>query len=131
MVKVYEGAGAVMGRLASIVAKELLRGEEVVIVNCNEIIISGNKEDILEEFNQMRSRAGHGFKGPKHPAVSEKIVKRAVRGMISNHRWGRGKAAFGRLRCYNKIPKEFENVEKIKYTKEKPIKYSKVSEFTK
>jgi len=129
--KIYDGTGAVMGRLASTVAKELLNGEEVAIVNCNDVIISGTKENIKEEFRMQRSRIGHSQRGPKHSKTSEKMVKRAVRGMISNHRWGRGKAAFGRLRCYNTVPREFENAEKIKYEREKPSKFFKVKEFAK
>ena len=131
MVKVYDGTGAIMGRLASTVAKELLRGEEVVVVNCNDVIISGNKSSIQEEFKQMRGRMGHGMRGPKHHKVSEKIVKRTVRGMIPNFREGRGKQVFSKLRCYNAVPKEYETVEKIKYTREIPSKFSRVKEFTK
>lgn len=129
--KVYDGTGAILGRLASFAAKELLKGEELVIVNCNEVLISGNKKAIKEEFKQKRSRVGHSQKGPRHHKVSEKIVKRVVRGMVPNFREGRGKAAFSRLKCYNKVPKEFEDVEKIKYKREKPMKFSKVKEFTK
>ena len=39
--KIYDGKGAVLGRLASKVAKEALQGEEIAILNCEEIIITG------------------------------------------------------------------------------------------
>ncbi len=44
--KIIDGKDAVLGRLASYAAKEALKGEEVIIVNCKEVIITGNKKDI-------------------------------------------------------------------------------------
>ena len=51
--------------------------------------------------------------------------------MLPEHRYGRGREAFKRILCYNKIPKEYEDLKKIKGSKEKPIKFSKISEFSK
>ncbi|HDH44680.1 MAG TPA: 50S ribosomal protein L13, partial [Thermococcus sp.] len=39
MVTVIDATGAVLGRLASIVAKRLLNGEEIAIVNSEKAII--------------------------------------------------------------------------------------------
>lgn len=129
--KVIDGAGAILGRLASYTAKELLRGEEIAIVNCNEVIISGKKKSIAAEFKVRRSRIGHSLKGPRHHKTSEKIVKRSVRGMLPNFREGRGKQVFSKLRCYNEVPKKLESVEKISFKKDKPLKFATVKEFTK
>ena len=123
--KIIDGTGAVLGRLSSFVAKEALQGEEIVVVNCNEVIISGNKKTTEEEFFRKRSRHGSSQKGPIHIKVSERIVKRAIRGMLPNHREGRGKIAFARIRCYNKVPAEYEEKKKIEMKVEK-LKYSKV-----
>ena len=130
-IKVINGKGAILGRLASYVAKEALKGEEIVILNCDEVIISGNKQNIKINFERKRGRVGSGQKGPKHSRTSEKIVKRTIRGMMPGHRFGRGRQAFKRIKCYNGVPKEFENIKKIVAGKEKPIKFSKVEEFTK
>jgi len=111
--KVIDGTNAVMGRLASYVAKEALKGEEIVIVNSDQVIITGSKENIRENFEAKRGRVGSGQKGPKHSRNPDMIVKRAIRGMISNHRFGRGKEAFRRIKCYRGVPKEFESVKKI------------------
>lgn len=129
--KVIDGKGAVLGRLASSVAKDLLKGEEISIVNCEEVIISGNKKMIEDEFKIKRSRFGSSQKGPKLSKTSERMVKRAIRGMLPDHRAGRGKVAFKRVKCYVGIPKEFEESKKITMGKRKPIKFSKVKEFTK
>ena len=40
---IYDGDGAVFGRLASVVAKDLLKGNEVDLVNCEKMIVSGDK----------------------------------------------------------------------------------------
>ncbi len=121
----------VLGRLASYVAKESLKGEEIAIVNCSEVVITGNKEDIKEKFKEKRSRFGSSQKGPKHSRKSEKIVKRAIRGMLPNYREGTGREAWKRIRCYDKIPKELEGKEFIKLKEENKIKTNKVEEFTK
>jgi large subunit ribosomal protein L13 len=129
--KIIDGRGAILGRLASYVAKEALKGEEIVILNCDYIVISGSKKTTKKEFKEKRSRVGHGQKGPKHHKTSEKIVKRAIRGMLPEHRFGRGRVAFKRIKCYKGIPKEFEESKKIKAGKGKPFKFAEVKEFTK
>jgi ribosomal protein uL13 len=111
--KIIDGKDAVLGRLASFVAKRLLEGEEIIIVNCEKMIITGNKKKIQENFEKKRSKIGSGQKGPKVSRLSERIVKRAIRGMLSNHRKGRGKEAFKKIKCYVGVPKEYEKSKKI------------------
>ena len=53
--KIIDGKNAAMGRLASYVAKEAVKGEEIAIVNCNEVIISiysrsnGSRKTLLKQ----------------------------------------------------------------------------------
>jgi len=131
MKKIIDGKNAVLGRLASYAAKEALKGEEIVILNCEDIIITGNKKNIEKEFLEQRSRVGTKQSGPKPSKTSEKIVKRVIRGMLPNYREARGRDAWKRIRCYNGIPKEFEAAKKIVAGKEKHGKFSKVKEFAK
>ena len=42
--KVIDGRDHLLGRLASVVAKELLAGQKVVIVRCDEMCVSGSRE---------------------------------------------------------------------------------------
>jgi len=128
--KIIDGKKAVLGRLASYVAQQALRGEEVVIVNCEQVIITGNRRDIREKFEQKRRRVGSGQKGPKHSRNSEMIVKRTIRGMLPDHRRGRGKVAFRRIKCYVGIPKEFEETKKIVSGKDKKAKFISVKEIS-
>lgn len=129
--KIIDGENAVLGRLASYVAKELLKGEEVVILNCKSVIITGNKKSIEKEFKEKRSRYGSSQKGPHPSKTSDRMVKRVVRGMLPNYREGRGREVWKKLMCYTGIPKEFEGKKMIKAGKEKTCKYSKVEEFAK
>jgi ribosomal protein uL13 len=127
---VVDGKGAVLGRLASFVAKESLKGQEISVINCDQIIITGNKKTIEKEFKEKRSRIGSSQKGPKHHANSEKIVKRAIRGMLPNHREGRGKEAFKKIKCYVGTPKEIKEIKPIVLKTERRMKSSEVREFT-
>jgi len=129
--KIIDGKGAVLGRLGSYVAKEALKGEEIVILNCDQVIITGNKKNIEKSFHEKRSRFGSSQKGPKHSKSSEKIVKRSIRGMLPEHRFGRGREAFKRIKCYVGIPKEFQESKTIKAGKEKPNKFIQIKEVSK
>lgn len=130
-IKVVEGNGAVLGRLASYVAKEALKGETLAVVNCDEVIISGNQKMNRENYESRRRRTGGGFKGPKHPKPCYMIVKRTIRGMVPQYRYGRGREAFKRVKCYDKVPAELESMERIKIEANKPLKHSKIKEFSK
>jgi len=131
MTKIIDGKNVILGRLASYAAKEALKGEDIIILNCDQIIITGNKKDIEENFKIKRSRVGSSQKGPKHSKTSEKIVKRTIRGMLPDHRKGRGKIAYKKIKCYVGIPKEFQDSKKIIGGKEKRTKFSQIKEFTK
>lgn len=129
--KIIDGKNAVLGRLASYTAKESLKGEEIKIVNCEQVIITGNKKDIEADIQKRREMIGSGQKGPHISRTSEKIVKRAIRGMLPDHRVGVGRDAFKRIRCYVGIPPEFKDSKKITFNHEDKLKYILVKELTK
>lgn len=129
--KIIDANGSVLGRLASYAAKESLKGEEIIILNCNNVIISGNKENIKGIIHKKRGRFGSSQKGPTYSRTSERMVKRAIRGMLPNYREGRGRIAFKKIKCYSEIPKEFENSEKIKIAQDKKIKSIEIKDLLK
>ena len=126
--KIIDGQNAILGRLSSYVAKELLKGEEIAVINCEKIIITGSRKDIQKKFQERRGRVGSSLKGPRHSKSNERIVKRSIRGMLPDHRVGRGKIAYKRIKCYIGIPKEFENEKKIFAGKEKRAKFITIRE---
>ena len=119
MIKIIDGTNATLGRLASYAAKQVLRGEEIIILNCDKVVISGNKVFLQKDFQEKRSKVGSSLKGPRVSKSSDRIVKRVIRGMLPDHRIGRGKEALKKIKCYTGVHKEFENKKKISAGKEK------------
>jgi large subunit ribosomal protein L13 len=129
--KIFDGQNAVLGRLASYAAKEALKGEEVAVLNCDLVRVSGNQANIQERFKQSRRRGGTIQRGPKISKLSYKIVKKTIRGMLPNHRIGRGREALKRIKCYSGVPPEFENSEKITFKDTKLKKFMNVEDLGK
>jgi len=105
---VINAEGLVLGRMCTHVAKRLLNGEEIVIVNAERAVVSGRRAQLLEHYKHRRKRGkSHLTKGPYYPRQADRIIKRSVRGMVE-YRKSSGRAALKRLRVYLGVPKEFE-----------------------
>jgi len=105
---VIDASGLILGRMASIVAKRLLLGESIIIVNAEKATISGNRLSRVREAKAFLE-VGHPGKGPFHPRRPDQIVRRTVRGMLP-HRLPKGQAALKRLRVFLGVPSEFKDV---------------------
>ena len=82
--KIYNGEGVLLGRLATRVAKDALLGEEVRVVNCDQVIISGKKINTFAREKQRRARKGYPLKSAKLPRLSDRIVRRST-GYLGSH----------------------------------------------
>jgi len=131
MAIIIDAEGATLGRLCTNAAKNLLKGEEITIINSEKAIISGKKSMIKKQYKQKKE-VGTYRKGPFFPRMPDRIVKRTIRGMIP-YQTPNGRAAFKRLKCYIGIPKEFEGkkFEKIKDAEKKPIDFITIMELSK
>ncbi len=118
---VIDATNLILGRLASFAAKKALEGEEIVIVNSEKAVISGKKDSIFEFYKQRRAR-GNPLKGPYYPRMPDRILRRAIRGMLPWHK-PRGREAFKRVMCYIGIPEKYKNQEFISI---KEADYSKL-----
>ncbi len=118
--KIVDASNMIVGRLASKVAKELLNGEEIVIVNAEKAVITGSKDYIIEKYLQRRY-IGSVRKGPYYPKMPDRILKRTVRGMLPMKK-PRGKEAYKRLKVYMGIPREFEGKKFLVYEDAKNTK---------
>ncbi len=124
---IIDASDTILGRLASYVAKKALNSEEeIIIVNCEKTVISGNKENILERYKEKRDR-GDRYKGPFYPKYPDRIVRRTIRGMLP-YKTKRGKEALKRIKTYIGTPEEFKDKEKVRleeFSKEtlKDMKY--------
>lgn len=110
--KIYDGAGMILGRLASQVAKSALLGEEVAVVNCAKVYISGKKVNTFAREKQRRDRKGYPLKSAKLPRLADRVVRRTIRGMLP-WKQTRGREAFKRVMCYVNVPKEFTDKKTI------------------
>jgi large subunit ribosomal protein L13 len=127
--KIINGEGLLLGRLCSYAAKAALLGEEVKIVNCEKIIVSGDKKKVFANEKTKRERKGYPLKSAKFSRLPDRFVRRAVRGMLP-HKKERGLEAFKRVMCHVGIPKEFEGemetIKKAKVDKLPTLKYVEV-----
>ncbi len=124
---VIDATEGILGRVASHAAKQSLLGNDIKIVNCNEVMITGNKNMIIAKYKRARARGGSAQKGPNFPKSPERIMKRTVRGMLS-YKQGRGLAAYKRVICYNTVPAELEKTEKITLKREIKVNAIKLSD---
>ena len=104
---VVDASGRVTGRFASALAKRLLLGETIAVVNAEKAILTGGRAWIFGEFRHRRD-IGSSRKGPYYPARPDRILHRAIRGMLPYQR-PRGRAALRRLRVYVGVPDALRN----------------------
>jgi len=107
---VIDGKDLVLGRLGSNVAKRLLLGENIKIINCKDIIILGRKKYLVNRYKTKLSNKVIG-QGPYYSRSPSDIVKRSFRNMLP-YKNQRGIEAFKRLKCYNSTPSILSSVNK-------------------
>lgn len=119
-----DASGLILGRMCSAVAKRLLNGEKVVVVNAEKAIISGKKRSKIPEM-KLFLEVGHFRKGPFHPRKPDYIVKRTIRGMLP-WKQAKGKEAYKRLRVYFGVPEDFKGkpAQTLKFASAEKLKCS-------
>lgn len=120
---VVDGTNLIAGRLASNVAKLLLDGKRVSIVNCEEIMISGTRTNIINEYRKFLEISSiiHPEHGPYHPRRPDTIIAKMIRGMLPRKKPS-GLTAHKRLRSYIGVPKELRTLKKIQFENAKITK---------
>jgi len=113
-VTVIDCRNHLLGRLASIIAKEILCGQRVVCVRCEDINISGsfyrNKLKFLDKLRKCtNTNPAHG---PFHFRAPGRIFYRVIRGMVP-HKTHRGKCAMERLKCFEGIPAPYDKMKRM------------------
>lgn len=102
---VIDGRGHLVGRLASKVAHELLCGQKVVIVRCEELILSGSLFRNNTNFHEWLRKANNSNprRNFKHFRSPSRMFWRSLRTMLP-HKEAKGKAALARLKVFDGIP---------------------------
>ena len=114
-VVIVDAEGAVAGRLASKVAKLLLEGKEVIVINIDKAVITGKRHVILGDFIkrlQIKSNVNPRRHGPFKPRSPEGIFRRIVRGMLPRRK-PKGKTAYRRLKVFRGTPESVVKGKKI------------------
>lgn len=111
---VIDGNGMVFGRLASQIAKTILKGEEVHLLNSEQMLISGTPSVLTEKMLMKRrlQNKGDPEKSPKWSKVPHMLVKRMIRGMLP-YKSSRGREAYKRLMVYTGNPKNLASEERF------------------
>ena len=104
---IIDATDSIMGRIAAVAAKKALLGETVNIVNCEKAVVTGRRDKVLADFKQRIDR-GIPLKGPYYPKQSDRILRRAIRGMLP-YKKERGNEAFKRVMCYIGVPDKFSS----------------------
>lgn len=105
-VTVIDAKGHLLGRLAAVLAKELLNGQRFVVVRAEELNVSGPIARNLRKyasFKKKNSNTNPWRGGPWHYKSPSKIFWRTLRGMVP-HKTARGAAALARLKVFEGIP---------------------------
>ncbi len=113
---IIDGTNMIAGRLCSHVAKLLLEGNRVAIVNSENIMISGSRESIIGEYRKFLEVASINNPkfGPFHPRRPDTIITKMVRGMLPKTK-SSGQAAFKRLRVYLGVPNELKSLSRTQF----------------
>jgi large subunit ribosomal protein L13 len=103
---IVNGEGLILGRMCSKVAKRLLNGEQIIVVNAEKIIISGKRKSKVAEAHKFLE-VGAPERGPFHSRRPDRIVRKTVRGMVP---WAqpKGKVAYKKLKVYLGVPEELK-----------------------
>ncbi len=95
----------IAGRLASRLAKLLLSGKRVFVINADRALLSGARNAVITEWMtklEIASRVNPLY-GPIHHRRPDNILRRMVRGMVPRKK-SKGVTAMKRLRVYIGTP---------------------------
>lgn len=104
---IIDAKDTILGRLGSYAAKQVLLGNKVDVINCEEAVVSGRKHAILEDAIAKVHRKAPG-KGPFFYRKPDMFVRRTIRGMLP-FKIARGREAFKNLRCHTGVPENLKS----------------------
>ncbi|MFH1823567.1 MAG: 50S ribosomal protein L13 [archaeon] len=120
---IIDATNSIVGRLGTVVAKEVLRGREVKIVNSEKAIVIGDPKLILKRSLEKRKLGTGVQKGPHYPSKPDMMLKRSIRGMLP---WKRtsGREAYKRIKCFIGVPELLKEEKTVSFAnKKKPLKF--------
>jgi large subunit ribosomal protein L13 len=124
-----------LGRLATNVAKQLINGNSVVIVNVEKMVVSGSRASVLSKYARwmsLRTFKNPEEVGPKQHRTPDRLIYYSVRNMLPKS--PTGKTALKRLKVYMGVPetlrsKSFQRIEEadVKYLRGSYLSLEEIS----
>jgi large subunit ribosomal protein L13Ae len=111
---VIDCRGHLVGRLASVIAKQLLMGQKVVATRCELLEVSGSLTRNKTKYAQFLKKRmlTNPKKGPIHFRAPSKVLWRTVRGMLP-HKTARGKIALNKLAVFEGVPAPYDTMKRL------------------
>ena len=104
-----DGTNLRFGRVASKVAKRLINGEQVVVVNVDKLAVSGSRASVMSKYERWMQLGTHKNPekvGPKQHRSPDRLLFYSVRNMLPKA--PSGKEALKRLKVYIGVPEELK-----------------------
>ncbi|MEK6820863.1 MAG: 50S ribosomal protein L13 [archaeon] len=124
---VIDATNLVVGRMASLVAEQLLKGAAITIVNTEKAVFTGNTKPLVQRWQTRLDLRAKGTPehAPRFHKTPDRIVREIVEGMVPS-RVERGQNAMRRLKTLIGVPlnvkkETLQTLEKAKNTKTKGI----------
>ena len=105
-----DASGLVAGRLSSKIAKKIIEGETVIIVNAEKAVMVGRREATMEKWKgriDARVLSNPHF-GPKYERIPSRILKRMIKGMLPNRKVT-AERLMKQVKIYNNVPKNLKD----------------------
>jgi large subunit ribosomal protein L13 len=104
----------IAGRMSSRIAKLLLEGKRVVVVNAEKALVSGGRISVMRQWQERLELSSkvNPLYGPIHHRRPDNILRRMVRGMVPRKKT-KGMDAMRRLRIFMGVP---EKLKREKFT---------------
>jgi large subunit ribosomal protein L13 len=113
---IIDAQDTILGRMCTIIAKLLLEGYRVYVINAEKAVVSGERRSVIEGYKlflEVRTHRNPYKRGIRRPRTPINIIKRTVRGMLPKENT-KGFEALRRLKVYIGVPEELSKLPRIR-----------------
>jgi large subunit ribosomal protein L13 len=113
---IIDAQDTILGRMCTIIAKLLLEGYRVYVINAEKAVVSGERRSVIEGYKlflEVRTHRNPYKRGIRRPRTPINIVKRTVRGMLPKENT-KSFEALRRLKVYIGVPEELSKLPRIR-----------------
>ncbi|MFZ8823549.1 MAG: 50S ribosomal protein L13 [Desulfurococcales archaeon] len=113
---IIDAQDTILGRMCTIIAKLLLKGYRVYVINAEKAAVSGERRSVIEGYKlflEVRTHRNPYKRGIRRPRTPINIIKRTVRGMLPKENT-KGFEALRRLKVYIGVPEELSKLPRIR-----------------